>query len=620
MKTKKTNNYLIDYLSDNTESYFENEYISIDYTKYKGRGGSFIITPIDTADVFSKENFTEEHKMFESAAREFAEKRIKPNSEKLNKLNKDLSLQIFKEMGELGFLGVDVPEEYGGLGLDKTTSSIIVDALSAGRNASIMVTMSAHTGIAMLPLIWYGNSNQKKKYLPKMVTGEYMGCYALTEPNAGSDALSGETTAKLNNKGTHYILNGQKIYVTNGGWADIAITFAKVDEKYTCFIIDKTCDGWVVGDEEDKMGIKGSSTVTYYFENCSVPKENILGEVGMGSAIAFNVLYVGRYKLGVTTNSGSKYVLEGAFEFSKERRQFGKTINEFGMIKKKFANMVVRSFEGDCVNYATTGSIDYAISMLDKNAKNYFHDVQQIIEDHGIEASICKIVGSESFAYVVDEGVQILGGAGFIEDYPLAASYRDERINRIFEGTNEINRVIIGSLTLKKTILEELPVRDMINLRLNDWIPDLVKDSMLGVEPKIIEFSRSCTLFCLHKSILTYGQDLKNEQWILEPLSDMIISLFILDTCYKRFINIKSKQQKIYMLSVIKLSIADQYEKIIKNAKDLIISLNEKQNKNDDLDTIDKWIAKLSYRPNRIELQQNIANDLYEKNKYYLDV
>ena len=249
---------------------------AVDYNKLHGRGAAFLITPLGNGSVFSREQFSEEHRMFEQTAKEFAENRILPVREELNVLNKDLSLEIFKEMGELGFLGVDVEEEYGGLSLDKTTACIIVDALSAGRNASIMVTASAHTGISMLPIAWYGNEDQKKKYLSKLASGEWMGSYALTEPGAGSDALSGTTTAVLNDEETHYILNGQKIYVTNGGWCEVAVTFANVDGKYTAFILDKECEGWIIGEEEKKLGIKGSSTVTFFYEDCKVPVENVL--------------------------------------------------------------------------------------------------------------------------------------------------------------------------------------------------------------------------------------------------------------------------------------------------------------------------------------------------------
>ena len=480
------------------------ESLNINYEKLQGRGGAFLVTPVDTGKVFSREQFSEDHKMFEQTAMEYGETRLMDLREDLNVLNKDLSLEIFKEMGELGFLGVDVPEEFGGLALDKTTSSIIVDALTSGRNASILVTASAHSGIGMLPIIWYGNAEQKAKYLPKMTSGEWMGCYALTESGAGSDALSGATTAKLNDEGTHYLLNGTKIFVTNGGWADVAVTFASVNGKYTAFILDKTCEGWVVGEEEKKMGIKGSSTVTFYYENCKVPVENVLGQVGDGGPIAFNVLYVGRYKLGVTTGGGSKFVLNGALEYANEREQFNRSIKNFGMIQRKFANMVTRVWESESINYMITGSIDHTLATADKSADDYFETVQKTIEDHGIEASISKIVGSETLAYIVDEGVQIFGGNGFIEEYPMACAYRDERINRIFEGTNEINRLIIGGTVMIKAILEEIPIRDTINHRMENWIPELnlSADEPLLDEARVIEFCRSFTLFCLHESIL----------------------------------------------------------------------------------------------------------------------
>ena len=338
---------------------FKIETYKVNYKKLQGRGGAFLITPLGHGAVFSREQFTEEHRMFEQTAKEFGENRILPVSEELNVLNKDLTLEIFKEMGKLGFLGVDVEEKYGGLSLDKTTSCIIVDALSAGRNASIMVTASAHSGISMLPIAWYGNDDQKKKYLSKLASGEWMGSYALTESGAGSDALSGTTTAVLNEKGTHYILNGQKIFVTNGAWADVAVTFASVDGKYTAFILDKDCDGWIVGDEEKKLGIKGSSTVTFFYEDCKVPVKNVIGKVGEGGPIAFNVLYVGRYKLGVTTGSGAKYIIDASLEYATERQQFNRSIKEFGMIQKKFANMVTRCWESDSINYMIAGSIDH---------------------------------------------------------------------------------------------------------------------------------------------------------------------------------------------------------------------------------------------------------------------
>ena len=589
--------------------------------KVQGRGGAFLVTSVDKGEVFSRERFSEDHKMFESAANDFALNRIMPIHKQLNIFNKELSVEIFKEMGELGFLSVDVPEEFGGLGLDKTTSCIVADKLSQGRSASIMVTASAHTGIASLPIIWYGNKEQKEKYLTKLATGEYMACYSLTEAGAGSDALSGKTTATLSGDGKYYLLNGQKIFVTNGAWADVCVTFANVDGKYTAFILDKTCDGWVVGPEEKKMGIKGSSTTTFFFENCKVPVENVLGKVGQGGPIAFNVLYVGRYKLGVTTAAGSKYTLNAALDYAHEREQFSRPISEFGMIKNKFANMIVRSWEADSVNYMTSGSIDAQLKDCDKSADDYFLNVQRAIEDHGIEASVCKILGSDALAYNVDEGVQILGGAGFIEEYGMAGIYRDERINRIFEGTNEINRIIISGYTLKKAIMEEMPIRDLIADRSENWIPKLhiSDDEPLKREAEVVEFTRSALAFTLNELILKYGQDLKNEQWLLEPLADLIIALSVMDTCFKRYNQLEDCKHKDEVREVFLLSIADQLEIVTSKATDILSFLDSLTRTSERLNTFNTWFSKLNYSSDRIHLKKTVVNTLYKYNKYYLD-
>ena len=586
-----------------------------------GRGGAFLVTSVDKGEIFSREQFSEDHQMFESAARDFALNRILPIHKDLNVFNKELSVKIFKEMGELGFLGVDAPEEFGGLGLDKTTSCIVADRLSEGRSASIMVTASAHTGIASLPIIWYGNKEQKEKYLTKMASGEYMACYSLTEPGAGSDALSGKTTATLSDDSKYYLLNGQKIYVTNGAWADVCVTFANVEGKYTAFIVDKECDGWIVGAEEKKMGIKGSSTTTFFFENCKVPVENVLGKVGQGGPIAFNVLYVGRYKLGVTTAAGSKYTLNAALDYANEREQFSRPISEFGMIQNKFVNMLVRSWEADSLNYMTSGSIDAQLKDCDKSAVDYFVNVQKAIEDHGIEASICKILGSEALAYNVDEGVQILGGAGFIEEYSMAGMYRDERINRIFEGTNEINRTIISGYTLKKAIMEEMPLRDLIADRESNWIPEIniSDDEPLKREAEVVEFTRSTLAFILNELILKYGQDLKNEQWLLEPFADLVISFSVMDTCFKRYNQLDSGKHKDEVREVFLLSIADQLDIVKTKSIDILSYLDSLEGTTEKFDIFDLWLSKLNYSTDRIHLKKAVVNTLFKYNKYYLD-
>ena len=587
--------------------------------KLNGRGGAFLIVPVDKGRVFSREKFTEEQKMFEKAAWEFAQNKIKPQYRDLNKMNKDLTLKLFREIGELGFLGIDVPEKFGGIDLDKTAACIVLDALSSGKSASFMVTLSAHTGIGTLPIVWYGSEEQKAKYLPKIASGEYLACYALTEPNAGSDALAGSTTARLSDDGKHYLLNGQKIYCTNGSWADVAITFAKVNEKYTAFILDKNCDGWNLGGEEEKMGIKGSSTATFFFEDCKVPLENVLGEVGQGGPIAFNVLYAGRWKLGATTAAGSKFTINAALDFAKDRFQFDKSIKEFEMIQSKFASMTVKAWESDSIVYMTSGSIDSVANSLDKDDEDYYTLLQKIIEDHAIEASACKVLCSENLAYVVDECVQILGGAGFIEEYDAATLYRDERINRIFEGTNEINRLIVGSYTLKKSILEELPVRDLIKSRENDWVPDLGGSSKnpASKEANVVEFCRSLFAHAMNASISMFGQDLKNKQWLIEPLANIIISLCTMDTCYKRYKDLSEGEHRDNTFEVLALSVANHYGIVVKNAKEVLAYIDS-----DDWKLLDKFNLenrKLNYCPDIISMKKAIVNSLYKYEKYYLD-
>ena len=576
-----------------------------------GKGGKFLVLTADESSVFCREKFSEEQNMIANSALDYAREQLRPISDKLNNvLDEEQTRKIFREVGELGFLGVDVPEKYGGLQLDKTTASIIVDRLSNGESASIMVSISAHTGIAMLPIVWYGNDAQKEKYLPKLSSGEYIGCFALTEPGAGSDVLAATTKAELSEDKKNYILNGQKIYITNGSWADVIIVFAKVDEKYTAFIVEKDFEGYVVGSEEKKLGIKGSSTATLFFENCKVPVENVLGEVGQGAPIAFNVLYPGRYKLGVTTCAGSKYILDGALKFAFEREQFSRSITNFDMIKNKFANMVVKSWESDSINYMTTGAIDEAVDKIDRNANNYYEGVQKIIEDHSIESSIAKVLGSETLAYTVDEAVQVMGGAGFIEDYPIAGAYRDERINRIFEGTNEINRMIIGGYILKKSILEEIPIRLIIDERINNWIPSHIDDSNM----KVVEFCRSLLLNITNHLILEYGQDLKNNQWILEPFADLAISFSIVDTVYKRYLCLNDDQKQL-CYEVFQLSLTNHLNEMIRNSN-LILE----HNPNETIENkMNENFKNINFKPSRIDLKRKIVKKLYTHKKYFLD-
>ncbi len=594
----------------------------IRYDKLKGRGGKFLVIPVDRGSVFSREQFTEEHLMFKEAVQDFGRNRIAPVHKELNTLNESLTRELFREMGELGFLSTDFPEKFGGLGTDKVTAIIVSEHLMEGNNASIMVTFADHTGIGTLPIIWYGTEEQKQKYLPKLASGEWLGSFALTEPEAGSDALSGKTTATLSDDGKHYILNGTKIFVTNGSWSEVCVTFAKVDgDKFTAFILDKDCEGWVVGPEEKKMGIKGSSTCTYFFENCKVPVENVLGSVGRGSEVAFNVLYVGRYKLGATTMGGAKTAIRVAYEYAAERKQFDRSIKEFGMIRRKFADMIVRAWQCDTVLYMTAGSQDEALSSFDDMEAIYYKVLPKVIEDHGIEASICKIVGSEAAAENIDDAVQIFGGNGFIEEFPVAVAYRDERINRIFEGTNEINRLIIGGTLLKKAILEELPVRETIRNRELNWIPDLEipEDDPMKQFAQAVELSRSLLFYTLNQAILSRGQDLKNDQWILEPLADMVISLGIMDSGFKRYRQMKDGDKKDMTAHVLKLSVQQQFDKTVGSARTILTCFDEEEGVHTRETVLKEKTGSFSLRFSAVRSQQALVMWLDKFKRYFLD-
>ncbi len=608
--------------SSNTilEEYSNIKEDKLNYDDYVGKGAAFIVTPVNEGWIFSRENLSEDHELIEASAKEFGVKRILPVNDELNKLNKDLTLDIFREVGELGFLGIDIPEEYDGSMLDKVTACLVIEGLCSGKNASINVTISAHSGIATLPIVWYGNEDQKKKYLPKMASGEWMGCYALTEPNAGSDAMAGEMSAKLNDEKTHYLLNGQKIYITNGSWSDVCVTFAKVDgAKYTAFIVDKDCPGWSTGEEEHKLGIKGSSTTTLYFEDCKVPVENVLGKVGQGGAIAFNGLYVGRYKLGAATSAGAKNAIKEALDFANDREQFNRSISKFGMLQKKFADMVIRAWEADTIVYMTAGSIDKFLNDVPYD-DNYFDVLQKSIEDHAIEASIAKIVGSEALWKNVDDGVQILGGAGYIEEYGFAVLYRDERINRIFEGTNEVNRLIIGGYTLKKSILEELPIRNMISqCKTTSWVNRVEMENVeLQESCNVVEFARSAVLFTLDELILKYGQDFKNEQWVLEPFADMVICLSLMDTGFKRVrqLDVNSEKYK-NMKFVMDASVYLRFSELINHCKDIIRNIDRSGSPL--MQKLNNELNDLVIEKDIISLKQEIANVLYNKKEYFLD-
>ena len=587
------------------------------------KGGAFLTTPFGVDEIFTRERWSDDQKEFFEAIQSFGREVVSPRSGDIEKLDEDLSRDIMKQMGEMGMLGLDVPEQYGGMGLDKTAAALALEAMGAGESSSLMVTVTDHTGIGLLPILWYGTEEQREKYIPKMMSGEWMSSYALTEPGAGSDALNGTASATLNEEGTHYILNGVKQWITNGSWADIGVVFAKIDgDKLTAFILDQDTPGWERGPEEHKLGIKGSSTTTYVLKDCKVPIENVLGGVGKGPAVAFNVLYIGRLKLGAVTMGGAKHTIETALDYAKERFQFAQPLTAFGMIQRKFADMVIRCYEADTITYQSTGSIDAALERWNEDDPGYYDHLYAVIEDHAIENSTNKIFSSEALWINADDGVQVFGGYGFSEEYPLARLLRDERVNRIFEGTNEINKLIISGIAMKKAILEELPIRDQILELGDDWIfnVEIPDGHPMTQEIKAVETGRAIVLKTLHELILKYGQDFKNTQFEIEAFANMIIAQQVIFSVLRRYLQLdESYPKRDSVCSILKVSVLRNLEVIVSNAKKILRHILDEDDRVAKLGKLDATLSELDYHADVIAEQEKVFQLLLKRGTYPLN-
>ena len=583
-------------------------------------GGQWLVSPVGDTTIFCRESFTDDHKDIENMVLEFAKERILPNVVAIDKLDKGLSLSILHEMGELGLIGVDAPEEYGGTELDKITSCIVTEGVSRGGSASFSCTFGVQTGIGSMGIVFFGTPEQKKKYLPKLMTGEWVGAYGLTEPSSGSDALAAKTTAVLSDDGSYYILNGEKQFISNGAWADIYTILAQVDgDKFSGFIIERGTAGFEIGTEEKKMGMKGSSTTSLKFTDARVPVENLLYEVGKGAAIAFNALNIGRYKLGAASVGGIKLALEETIKYALERRQFGQPIARFDAIRGKIADISVQLFAADAMLYRTVGLIQDAIDDLDKNDPDYYKKMGEATERFAVEASMVKVLGSETSDMCIDICLQIFGGYGFIEEYPIARAYRDDRINRIWEGTNEINRMIITGYMMKKVLLEELSLRNYLKALddfLNQSLPGLADDP-LSSEKYGLENAKRLAALVFHEALCEYGQDLKHEQQLGEALADIFTEIYTMESVIARVSQIQSVNGASNMSSIIaRIYAAESLLKMKSLSKVCLNKIFKEIIPDNHLETIQQLTSRMTLHIDVISLKQELADFMYTKKDY----
>jgi alkylation response protein AidB-like acyl-CoA dehydrogenase len=499
------------------------------------KGGSFLIEDAAPEDIFTPEDISEEQHMFARTAEEFLRKEVIPREDEIYAKDYSVHRELMQKAGEIGLLSIDIPEKYGGLGLHKVSSAIVGEQFAL--QASFAGTQSSHVNIGTLPIVFFGTEEQKRKYLPKLASGEWIGAYALTEPQSGSDALAAKTKAVLSPDGRHYILNGQKMWITNGGFADLFTVFAKVDgEKFTAFLVERG-PGLVSGHEEKKLGIDGSSTTALMLEDCQVPVENVLGEIGRGHKIAFNVLNIGRLKLGARSVGTIKLSLLQSIQYAKERHQFGQPIANFGLIKHKLAEMTIRAYVGESILYRTLGMIDDALEHADKDDPA---QVLRVLEQFAIECSIIKVWESEALAYVVDEEVQVFGGYGYSKDYPAERAYRDARIARIYEGTNEINRIVIGSQLLRRAAAGELALFEagadavVLGLAAGETLNQTQANIAFSDELLLLRSAKSMTLASIRATHNAFGDAARNEQEVIALIAEMVMDVYAMESALLR--------------------------------------------------------------------------------------
>ena len=581
------------------------------------KGGAFLIEERATNEIFTPEDFTEEHRMIAETTRQFVDNEVSPHIDELEHHDWKLARELVTKAAELGLIGANIPEEYGGLGLDQTSGALVGENI--GRSASFATTLGAESGIGLLPIIYFATEGAKQKYLPRIASGELITAYALTEAGSGSDAMAAKATARLSDDGTEYILNGEKMWITNGGFADIFIIFAKVDgDKFSAFIVERQ-PGLTSGAEEHKMGIKGSSTTALVLSDVRTPVENLLGEIGKGHKIAFNILNIGRFKLGAMCVGGMKLMVHESVRYANERHQFGRPISSFGAIKSKLAEQAIRAWIGESMVYRTLGMIEAGIGAVD--AKDMDARLRAI-EEYAAECSIIKVALSEYCDYVVDEMVQIYGGYGYSADYPAERAYRDSRINRIFEGTNEINRMLIPGRLMKSALSGRLALLPAAQALMDEVLSPQMgsldeDDSLLAAEQKLTANAKKVALMTLGTAAQKYMMKLGDQQEILMGIADIIMDTYAMETAIlraRKLADTQGEKAAERYLDMTRVFCNDAVERIEASAKNTLAGMSE----GDELRTLLAALRRFTkLQPmNTIAARQRIADELIAANKW----
>jgi alkylation response protein AidB-like acyl-CoA dehydrogenase len=586
-------------------------------------GGGFLLEATGSATIFTPEMLTDEQRMMKKTSDDFMRGEVLPRVADIEAKKPGFMRELLEKAGAVGLLGHDIPEEYGGLGGDKTSSSLIAEATSM--QGSFAVSFGAHVGIGTMPIVLFGTAEQRKKYLPGLATGEKIAAYALTEPGSGSDALAAKTKAVLSADGKSWKLTGSKLFITNAGFADVFTIFAKVDgEKFTAFIVERSAPGLTIGPEEHKLGIRGSSTCPLFLEDCTIPVENVLGEIGKGHKIAFNILNIGRWKLGVGATGGAKHILEMGVKFAKERKQFGKSISEFDLIRKKIGEIAMQIFVAESMGFRTAGLLDARWKMIDPADPKAQQKQIDATEEHAIEASIIKVFGSEMLHVTADETLQIFGGAGYIEDYPIERASRDARINRIFEGTNEINRLLVPGTMLKRALQGKLALMAMVG-EVQGELADPIKidrrvpDGPLGRERKKCDYAKRAIVYVASLGVQKYMTQISDKQELLGGLADCMILTFGMDSAISRTMQIiqaVGEEKARIPVCMTQLFVAKAHEEVFDLIREMLMWMSQEEEWGREVRDINTYYSL--ERVNTFSLRRKIALHTLEAGGYAL--